>query len=423
MLVLYSLCLYYLSQSEEQLRRGGEDESTMEVRITLFMVDVDTGIVCGGSGARQGGGDEEADSCNLRVDTGVEELVELCTPRKTGVDCGGVRLQKDLYLGAGGVGGCGDGGAGGSACGGEVASERSSTSPQMRSVSCSELQGNGATYSASECNEQRRRVVRSYTSRLPPSGHHWQSRQNWKPQRQNSCPTKPGGSSSSGSSSKLNSLMVFLKSPKKEEEEEEEEDTKPWSKRSLLDERWTSVRSYGSEANFLVGDAKDCIAARSRFGRCHRVPISFEQAPSHSWKMPSECEGVYRGREMPHLLFRCDFLSSENVDANANANVNARMPPLLLVTQITFYSTPLPSPPISPPHLSLCLLPALHCSFHKPSGGQMCGGHIVCLCWGRGSDSLTSSVPGLEVDLPISALHPPFPCCLDVGTSSALCCR
>ncbi|EUB62430.1 hypothetical protein EGR_02562 [Echinococcus granulosus] len=99
---------------------------------------------------------------------------------------------RDLYLGAGG----------------EAQSERSSTSPQMRSVSCSELQANCVSHSVSEGNDQRGRVVRSYTSRLPPSGHQCQSRHNWKRLRQSSCPKK------SDSSGKLNSLMVFLKSPK-----------------------------------------------------------------------------------------------------------------------------------------------------------------------------------------------------------------
>ncbi|KAL5110967.1 Liprin-beta-1 [Taenia crassiceps] len=105
---------------------------------------------------------------------------------------------RELYVGAGG----GGGGVG------EVASEHSSASPQMRSVSCSELQANCVSFGAPECREQRRRVVRSYTSRLPPSDQHCQSQQSWRPQRQNSCPTK------SGSIGKLNSLMVFLKSPK-----------------------------------------------------------------------------------------------------------------------------------------------------------------------------------------------------------------
>uniref|UniRef100_A0A915ETK8 SAM domain-containing protein n=1 Tax=Echinococcus canadensis TaxID=519352 RepID=A0A915ETK8_9CEST len=57
---------------------------------------------------------------------------------------------RDLYLGAGG----------------EAQSERSSTSPQMRSVSCSELQANCVSHSVSEGNEQRGRVVRSYTSQF-----------------------------------------------------------------------------------------------------------------------------------------------------------------------------------------------------------------------------------------------------------------
>lgn len=90
----------------------------------------------------------------------------------------------------------------------QTPSERSSVSPQLRSVSCSELQANGVSYGAPEVHDLHRRVIHSYTSRLPPSGHNCQSQQNGKPKRQNSSPLK------TGSSGKLNNLVLFLKSPK-----------------------------------------------------------------------------------------------------------------------------------------------------------------------------------------------------------------
>ncbi|KAM7538142.1 hypothetical protein Aperf_G00000073346 [Anoplocephala perfoliata] len=101
-------------------------------------------------------------------------------------------------------------------------SERSSTSPQLRSVSCSELQANCVSYNINgggpnlvneENNRQRQRITRSYTGRLPPPGnqlhqHIYQQRVNGLSQRKNSYPLK------SGSSGKLNNLVMFLKSPK-----------------------------------------------------------------------------------------------------------------------------------------------------------------------------------------------------------------
>ncbi|CDS42036.1 hypothetical protein EmuJ_000973100 [Echinococcus multilocularis] len=133
---------------------------------------------------------------NMAMDSIIKRLEGASLTVTVGHQCNELLLLRnavrDLYIGADG----------------EAQSESSSTSPQMLSVSCSELQANCVSHSVLEGNEQRGRVVPSYTSRLPPSGHRCQSRHNWKRLRQSSCPKK------SDSGGKLNSLMVFLKSPK-----------------------------------------------------------------------------------------------------------------------------------------------------------------------------------------------------------------
>ncbi|KAM3186481.1 hypothetical protein ACTXT7_004234 [Hymenolepis weldensis] len=104
-------------------------------------------------------------------------------------------------------------------------SERNSASPQMRSVSCSELQVNGVSYShingkgvsgfanGDDLQNSHHQITRSFNGSLPPSGnqqHHpiYQPKINGQSQGKYSQPLK------SSSNGKLSNIVMFLKSPK-----------------------------------------------------------------------------------------------------------------------------------------------------------------------------------------------------------------